>query len=76
MVYLSGSKRARLATSSSNFNQGGGGAKKQGLASTIGIDSSVSGIYRKRIGCLCPTYILSTTKSCAAGVGGIRRYRC
>lgn len=73
---MSGSKRARLASSSSNFNQGGGGAKKQGLASTIGIDASVSAIYQKRIGCLCPTYILSTTKSCSGGIGAIRRYRC
>ena len=73
---MSGSKRARLARSSSNFNQGGGSAKKQGLASTIGIDASVSGIYHKRIGCLCPTYILSNTKSCSGGIGGIRRYRC
>ena len=61
-----------------NQNQGGGSAKKQGLASTIGVDASVSAIYVKRLGCLCEAdkNIISTTKSCQAGVGGIRRFRC
>jgi hypothetical protein len=60
-----------------NQNQGGG-VKKQGLASTIGIDASVSAIYGKRLGCLCDAdkNRISTTKSCQAGVGGIRRFRC
>jgi hypothetical protein len=71
--------RARYADSLMNQTNTMGGVKKQGLPSTVGIDSSVSGVYRKRIGCLCPTAyaMVNSVRACShigrpAGVGGSR----
>ena len=51
-----------------------GGVKKQGLPSTVGVDASVSNVYRQRVGCPCP-FILSTTKSCSY-IGSTQKGRC
>ena len=63
--------RARYTDSLVNQSFGGG-VKKQGLAPTVGLDSSVSGVYRKRIGCLCPTAYNTIVRNivCGTGVGG------
>jgi hypothetical protein len=58
-----------------------GGPKKQGLAPTIGLDSSVSGVYRKRLGCPCPPSIayanIVKNITCGTGVGGrVVKPRC
>jgi hypothetical protein len=56
-----------------------GGPKKQGLAPTVGLDSTISGVYRKRIGCLCPTAYNNIVKNivCGTGVGGrVVKPRC
>jgi len=69
----------RAKSISSRINQdNGGGPKKQGLPSTIGVNASVSAIYRNRIGCLCPTAydFVNTVRTCGGGVGGIYRPRC
>ncbi len=59
--------RARYIDSLVNRTNTFGGPKKQGLAPTVGVDSSVSGVYRNRIGCLCPSAydIISTTRACS-----------
>jgi len=69
--------RARYLDSLVNRTNTSGGVKKQGLPSTVGVDASVGGIYRKRIGCLCPTAydFISNTRTCTyigkvAGSGG------
>jgi len=64
--------RARYLDSLVNRTNTSGGNKKQGLAPTVGLDASVSGVYRKRIGCLCPTAydFISTNIVCGTGVGG------
>jgi hypothetical protein len=56
--------RARYTDSLVNQNFGGG-VKKQGLASTVGLPSTVSSIYRMRLGCPCPgnKFIISTTRT-------------
>ena len=61
-----------------NQTNNGGGVKKQGLPSTVGLDASVSGVYRKKVGCLCPSAydFINTTRTCGAGVGSIRTPRC
>lgn len=70
--------RARYTDSLVNQSFGGG-VKKQGLAPTVGLDSSVSGVYRKRIGCLCPTAYNTIVRNivCGTGVGGrVVKPRC
>ncbi len=70
--------RARYTDSLVNQSFGGG-VKKQGLAPTIGLDASVSGVYRKRIGCLCPTAYNNIVQNivCGTGVGGrVVKPRC
>ena len=76
MVYNYG--RARNLSSLINQTNTNGGVKKQGLPSTIGVNASVSAIYRNRIGCLCPTAydFVNTVRTCGGGVGGIYRPRC
>jgi len=76
MVYNYG--RARNISSLINQTNTNGGVKKQGLPSTIGVNASVSAIYRNRIGCLCPTAydFVNTTRTCGGGVGGIHMPRC
>ena len=66
MTIMNGTKRARYVSSMTNQNTGGG-MKKQGLPSTVGIDASVSNIYRYKIGCLCPEdrLFISKTSQCA-----------
>jgi len=50
-----------------------GGPKKQGIAPTVGLDASVSGVYRKRLGCPCAPAIAyaNIVKNivCSTGVG-------
>jgi hypothetical protein len=76
MVLMNGSTRARNAASLINQTNTQGGVKKQGLPSTVGLVASVSGVYRKKVGCPCPNFIISTTTSCGRPVGGILRTRC
>jgi hypothetical protein len=69
-------KRVKMAGTQNNT---AGGVKKQGLAPTVGLVASVSGVYRMRLGCPCPgnKSIISNTKACGGGVGGsIVRPRC
>ena len=70
--------RARYADSLVNQSFGGG-VKKQGLAPTVGLDASVSAVYRKRIGCLCPTAYSNIVKNitCGTNIGGrVVKPRC
>ena len=71
MVLMNGSTRARNVASLINQTNTMGGVKKAGLAPTVGLVASVSGIYRKRLGCPCPAskLIISKTNQC----GGIGR---
>jgi hypothetical protein len=64
MVMGNGTARAR-STAYTNQNTSGG-PKKAGLPPTVGINASVSAIYRKKIGCAlqCP-FVISTTNQCA-----------
>lgn len=68
---MNGSTRARNAASLINQTNTFGGVKKQGLASTVGLPASVSGIYRFRLGCPCPSdkLIISKTVSCGTNIG-------
>ena len=71
--------RARYTDSLVNQTNTSGGVKKQGLPSTVGVDASVSGVYRKRIGCLCPTAYSSIVNniSCGTTIGGrVVKPRC
>lgn len=54
-------------------NNTAGGVKKQGLAPTVGLNSTVSGVYRKRLGCPCPSskFLISKTIS-SSYVGSTR----
>lgn len=66
MGIMNGTKRARYVGSMTNQNTGGG-VKKQGLASTVGVVASVSAIYRYKIGCPCRAnkLFISKTNQCA-----------
>ena len=71
--------RARRLDSLVNQTNTSGGVKKQGLPSTVGLDASVSGVYRQRVGCLCPTAYDFITRNIACGtnVGGrVVKPRC
>jgi hypothetical protein len=70
--------RARYVDSLVNRTNTSGGVKKQGLPSTVGIDASVSGIYRARVGCLCPTAydFISNTRACSYIGKSIPTTRC
>ena len=71
--------RGRNLNSLVNRTNTMGGVKKQGLAPTVGLDSTISGVYRKRIGCLCPTAYNNIVKNivCGTGVGGrVVKPRC
>ncbi len=73
--------RARRIDSLVNQTNTFGGVKKQGLAPTVGLDSSVSGVYRKRLGCPCPPEIayanIVKNISCGTNVGGrVVKPRC
>ena len=63
--------RAKYLDSLVNQTNVGGGVKKQGLPSTVGLYASVSGVYRKRVGCLCPTAydFISNTRAPGCSVG-------
>ena len=70
--------RAKFIDSVVNQTNTMGGVKKQGLPSTVGLPSSVAGVYRKEVGCLCPSAydMMNTTKTCST-IGGYRpRTRC
>lgn len=70
--------RARYVDSLVNRTNTSGGVKKQGLPSTVGIDASVSGIYRSRVGCLCPTAydFISNTRACSYIGKSVNTGRC
>jgi hypothetical protein len=71
--------RARHVDLLINQTNTSGGVKKQGLPSTVGLTATVSGVYRKRVGCLCPTAYSVIVKniSCGTNVGGrIVKPRC
>ena len=59
--------RARYTDSLINQTNTMGGPKKQGIPPTVGLDASVSGVYRKRVGCPCPTAynFISNTRACS-----------
>lgn len=73
MTLMNSPKRVKMAGTQNNTY---GGVKKQGLAPTVGLVASVSGVYRKRLGCPCPAAKLFVSKTrapgcsvgCAAGV--------
>lgn len=71
--------RARRTDSLINRTNVLGGPKKQGLAPTVGLNASVSAIYLRRVGCLCPTAYNTIVKNivCGTGVGGnVVKPRC
>jgi hypothetical protein len=70
--------RGRNLNSLVNRTNTMGGVKKQGLPSTVGVDASVGGVYRKRIGCLCPTAynFISNTRACSYIGKSITTTRC
>ncbi len=75
-MVLSGPNRISSISSLVNQTNVGGGVKKAGRASTVGIPASISWVYVKYLGCPCNLNFISKTRSCATPVGGIRRYRC
>jgi hypothetical protein len=73
--------RARYTDSLINQTNTMGGPKKQGLAPTIGLDASVSGVYRQKLGCPCPPSVayanIVRNISCGTTVGGrVVKPRC
>jgi hypothetical protein len=52
MTLMNGSNRARNAASLINLPSGGG-SKKQGLPSTIGIPATIVAMYQQRVGYCC-----------------------
>jgi hypothetical protein len=71
--------RARRTDSLINRTNVMGGPKKQGLAPTVGLNASVSAVYLRRVGCLCPTAYNTIVKNivCGTGVGGnVVKPRC
>ncbi len=71
--------RARYLDSLVNRTNTSGGVKKQGIPPTVGLDASVSAVYRKRVGCPCPTAYSNIVNniSCGTNVGGrVVKPRC
>jgi hypothetical protein len=71
--------RARRTDSLINRTNVLGGPKKQGLAPTVGLNASVSAVYLRRVGCLCPTAYNTIVKNivCGVGIGGnVVKPRC
>lgn len=68
MTLMNAPKRVKMA---GTMNNTFGGVKKQGLASTVGLPASVSGVYRFKLGCPCPAskLIISTTRAPGCSVG-------
>jgi len=67
MALMNAPKRVKMAGTLNNTR---GGVKKQGLAPTIGLPASVSGVYRNKLGCPCPgakLFISSTISSSYTG---------
>lgn len=64
MVLMNAPKRVQMASTQNNTR---GGVKKQGLASTVGLPASVSGVYRKKLGCPCPQWKFYVSKTRAPG---------
>jgi hypothetical protein len=63
--------RARSLNTVENRTNVGGGDKKQGIPPTVGLNASVSAIYRNRVGCICPSArnMISTTTAPGCSVG-------
>ena len=82
MVGMGNNVYGRARNTDSLVNQSfGGGVKKQGIAPTVGLDASVSGVYRKKLGCPCPPEIayanIVKNISCGTNVGGrVVKPRC
>jgi hypothetical protein len=69
--------RARYTDSLINKSFGGG-VKKQGIPPTVGLDASVSAVYRNRVGCPCPTAydFISNTRACSYIGKSVNTGRC
>ena len=82
MVGMGNNVYGRARYTDSLVNQSfGGGPKKQGIAPTVGLPASVSGIYLKRLGCPCPASIayanIPKNIVCGTNVGGrVVKPRC
>jgi len=70
--------RAKNTDSLINQTNTSGGVKKQGIPPTVGLDASVSGVYRKRVGCPCPTAydFISNTRACSYIGKSVTTGRC
>ena len=70
--------RARYIDSLVNRTNTFGGVKKQGIAPTVGLNASVSGVYRQKLGCPCPSAydIISSTRTCSYIGRTINNGRC
>jgi hypothetical protein len=68
MVLMNAPKSVKMAGTLNNTR---GGVKKQGLAPTIGLPASVSGVYRNKLGCPCPgaKLFISNTRAPGCSVG-------
>ena len=67
MVLMNAPKSVKMAGTQNNTF---GGIKKQGLAPTVGLVASVSGVYRKRLGCPCPAAKLFVSKTISSSYIG------
>jgi hypothetical protein len=73
--------RAKNTDSLINRTNVMGGPKKQGLAPTVGLNASVSGVYLQRLGCPCPPEIayanIVKNISCGTNIGArVVKPRC
>jgi hypothetical protein len=68
--------RAKNISSLINQTNTNGGVKKPGIPSTVGLVASVSGVYRKKVGCPCPFIISMTTMCTHTGKPAGIRGRC
>ena len=69
MVLMNAPKSVKMA---GTLNNTFGGVKKAGLAPTVGVNSSVSGVYLKRLGCPCPASKLFVSKTISSSYIGSR----
>ncbi len=67
MVLMNAPKSVQMAGTLNNTR---GGVKKQGLAPTVGLTASVSGVYLKRLGCPCPGANLFISKTISSSYIG------
>jgi len=67
MVLMNAPKSVKMA---GTLNNTFGGVKKQGLPPTVGLVASVSGVYRKKIGCPCAAAKLFVSKTISSSYTG------